>query len=589
MESIKTVLISMHFSDYINPILKREILVRFREPFLRIAVGFYLIIPFIAVYSNWPSDQLFFGGSHQATNIFEIFSVCQVFLAVVFIPILGAFAITNEKENRTYEFLFTTQMRPWTISMSKLAVVLIVGFILIVCSLPSLSFIFYLGGVDTKTVLLANIFIIGESLALASLALLFSSLFRKGYVALMATWISIPLLVFSYAWLWHNNKRFFRSLEKSFERIVGLQNYLNGMDEELVLAVLIMFALPVLLIPLIIPLSRRVSEPNRGRTAKPIDSTKELQKRRRQWPYYIIDPEKRSPPVPDHANPLIFKEQLSNPLFNSAWRWRSVYILLLLIIVSCLFLNFELRAIEVFMWISLSITMVVWSALIHAVAFAGEHEGRTIEFLKLTQLTPWQYLRSKWLVCLRLRWPMIALIIATLLFVSYCDNFKAFKWGFFGYSSTESINLYLIFLIGLIFLGEITALTAILLSWYTKTIKNTLQLTLLIIAGLVFTPVWLFEFFYFDANFGIILFGIILGFWSAFQRDNRQEALLVFSIILIVLLPFILKFSSNIPIHSPHHYRDKFLVFSTGTTLSFWTLFCLCEISARFQKLWKPD
>jgi len=385
----------------LNPIFKRELLTRLRDPRMIWAAAAFMLAPFAAVAWMWPKGDPYAGGATGYDAVLAFF-VTQAILILIVVPVLGAFAINTERNNRTYDALLTTLMPAWTIGLSKLAAIVVLGAVLMAASLPALSLVFHIGGIEGSMILLYTGLMITESAFIGIMSLIFSAIFRRGFLALIASYVAlIPL--------------FFIDAPEEF----ALVFYICG---------------SLLLVPVLIYVTRQPAEEQRFSRPRIIGDPAVLRERRRRWPYYITDPARRPDPIPDHLNPLIMKEEMTHPVFRSAWRWRSLYVMAILVFVTFLVvlyndLFFEtnpaavqlsslgtlwvwpswlrLTAGELWMLAILLIPLLLWTILIHALAFRGEQEGRTLEMLKLTALRPRDFLAGKWKACWRLRYPAL--------------------------------------------------------------------------------------------------------------------------------------------------------------------------------------
>ncbi len=506
------------YSDpFLNPIFKREVLAHLRAPWMRWVMGAYLILPFLALAWKWPENQVFYGGSSHSRQLIQVFFLSQFGLAALVYPVMGAFAISREKENRTYEFLFTTLMRPWTIGTAKLAAILMSGAILTLCSIPVLSFVFFLGGVDSDVILTACIVLTAEALLAGVVSLFFSATFKNGVMALFASFIALPIL-------WYVLIRFLDG-----------QN-ISGPLYSTSIFFLLSFCLSVFLWLVVIRLTRRPPEESVRRRVRIMDDDGKISVRRNAWPYYLIDPVKRPDPIADGSNPIIAKEQLTNLLFRSAWRWRCLYItitaLLLAVLLLCVLSmtgvlgldqyysrrSYQLTLDEgmILLWLLSLLLAIGWAGLTHAVAFAGEQEGRTIEMLKLTQLTKKDFLRGKWLICLKLRWPYSVVMVGAFFF-----SLPSFVQG--RHLRIDCIEMSPIeCIVTALALIEVTALVATRAALFSKNTQNALLWTFGIIIGTIFLPYLAYEMFsrapvvgwIYDNHFGLYGYWVVLGTWA---------------------------------------------------------------------------
>jgi len=548
---------------FLNPLFKREVLTRLRARATLWALAAYLIAPFIAIVAQWPSGQLYFGGGYQARDIVATFFVCQFVLVLLSVPISGAFAINREKENQTYDFLFTTLLPPWTISMSKLAAILFVGFLLLVSSLPALSFVFFLGGVDQSMLAICVLFLVLESLLLGTLSLFFSALFNRGYVALIATYLAIFFIGFGLVITLENyqyvGEGFVYNLISTIDIFLGGSGNppFGSSFAGAILLLLFSLMIFVVLMPITIWLTRKPPE-EKGRAApRLIESPVHLEKRRKEWPYYLIDPAKRPDPIADGVNPLVTKERLTNPMFRTVWRWRMFYLMLggslLAVLVACWHVSWSsyyhgnLANEFTVIWLAVFFLTVGWTLLTHALAFTGEHEGGTIETLKLTGLTSGEFLRGKWLTCWQLRWPSTLITILLLVIMSLAlPEMLAFVPGFNNTSrllTAAGVALLLL---------ETAAMTATRAALLAKNMGHTLLLTF---ATLLLLPV-------------VVTGGMYLVDQADFFGSDYFSRF-----------------------HRYFFWRDDIpiVVYNNLIALLFWSFWCAWSSVWRVKKLWRSD
>jgi ABC-type transport system involved in multi-copper enzyme maturation permease subunit len=125
-----------------------------------------------------------------AASFFWMFMAVQFLVAVVLTPAYAAGSIADEKDRKTLEFLLATDLRNREIVLSKLVSRLANIMLLVLAGLPVLGFLQFLGGID-PTLLLAGFAATAVTvLSLACLGILFSTLSRKAYVAIVVTYLA---------------------------------------------------------------------------------------------------------------------------------------------------------------------------------------------------------------------------------------------------------------------------------------------------------------------------------------------------------------------------------------------------------------
>jgi ABC-type transport system involved in multi-copper enzyme maturation permease subunit len=126
-----------------------------------------------------------------AEGFFHGFMTLQFVTAVLLTPALTAGAIAEEKERRTLEFLFTTDLYSHEIVFGKLLSRLAFLTLLLLTGLPVLSLLLFLGGVDPGLMLGGFAATALTMLSLASLSLLNSAYARKPLTATFLTYLQV--------------------------------------------------------------------------------------------------------------------------------------------------------------------------------------------------------------------------------------------------------------------------------------------------------------------------------------------------------------------------------------------------------------
>src|ERR1041384_47391 len=131
-----------------NPVLRRELIAGLRSPRVRWVLILYLLVPFAAVAWYWPpnidSGENFYGGSFLAKAVFHRFITVQLWLLALLTPVVAAYSVSSEFEQRTAELLWTSALPTWQIVVGKLLAVYLLCSLLLFVSLGALSAIFLL-------------------------------------------------------------------------------------------------------------------------------------------------------------------------------------------------------------------------------------------------------------------------------------------------------------------------------------------------------------------------------------------------------------------------------------------------------------
>ncbi len=121
-------------------------------------------------------------------QLYVAFFITLKVLAVLLSPLLVCGAIADESENRTLEVLLTTPIGRLGLVTAKFLSRMGIVVVLLVSSLPVMMGSLALGGVAPREVAIAAVLVLGYSLALGAITVLFSALVRKGYLAALLTY-----------------------------------------------------------------------------------------------------------------------------------------------------------------------------------------------------------------------------------------------------------------------------------------------------------------------------------------------------------------------------------------------------------------
>ncbi len=128
-------------------------------------------------------------------SFFMGFIVIQLILVVLLTPAYVAGAIAEEKDRKTLEFMLATDLRNREIILSKLLSRLANMSLLLLTGLPILSILQFIGGVDPELVLAGFAGIGLTMLGIASISMLFSTLFQKPRDAISLTYLMLVAYV----------------------------------------------------------------------------------------------------------------------------------------------------------------------------------------------------------------------------------------------------------------------------------------------------------------------------------------------------------------------------------------------------------
>lgn len=176
----------------INPVLNKEIKLRFRSFKGFLGVFFYLFalgliaIGFILVNTMYSQVAIFSPG--QSRIMFMVLSVVQMALILFMTPGLTSGVISGERERQTLNILLTTPQSSTSIILSKLISSISYLLLMMIASMPLYSIVFLFGGVSPTLLLTTFGLYFITMITIGSLGVMFSTLIRKTIVSTIVTY-----------------------------------------------------------------------------------------------------------------------------------------------------------------------------------------------------------------------------------------------------------------------------------------------------------------------------------------------------------------------------------------------------------------
>ncbi|MBI82693.1 MAG: ABC transporter permease [Planctomycetaceae bacterium] len=405
-----------------NAVLQRGLLTN-----LRMTRGFILLFAYnallgLVVYIAWPQQERLdlTTNPEAAKQLVNLFFLGQYVLASLMTPSFAAGAITFEKEQKTYEMLLASPMKPRAIVLGKLLSSLTHLAILIFASLPIVMLCLPLGGVSMYEVLAAYLGLIISVVTFGMISIACSSFFKRTASSLVVSYLLIlPLALLGIV--------FWNALAA------------DGKFRLLFTISVVPAVCGVICTALFLKTSARLLRPpdvgSEGNEV--IDIEEEAQQavglviQRDQFPDRLFAPAKRSELLRDNANPVYDKE-IRSEIFSQGT------LMLRLVIQVSMFLAIPLMALYLYIYPDHAGWyigyVIVFNMLVGPVFSAGtvtsERERETLDLLLTTTITPWQILWGKLIASLRissiltmfLLWPVL---LACVMVSSYWNNLLA--------------------------------------------------------------------------------------------------------------------------------------------------------------------
>jgi len=405
-------------------VVKRESLsgLRGARPFLFLAVMLVIMIGGLIFMLDLAMDRYLQSGGamggQQVRFLFTAFSLTLYFSAILLVPPMAAVSICTEKQQDSYDLLLMTYIRPLSLALAKLLNVLGIYGLIVIATMPIVGVFFFLVGIDWVQFTHSAIIIMMSTLSCAAIGLLCSAWFYRTLPAVITAFVATLLL--------HGGLLLgFLLFAQLTLGPMFLSRLLRGMDEFLVvvpcpfasltyigsgfysLAALIgtiIYHGCIVFICLLKTLAilRRPPKPMRVETERPIDDQEILKARRRKFPYYLLDPRRRRPMIPDERNPLLSKELQTGLIGRGSYAVRIFYIFTLfsfmISIFSVVAIDFRVRSYGPFIgWPALidTVFILILTPTLIATAMAKEYEWGNMDMLRMTLIKPGEIIAGK--------------------------------------------------------------------------------------------------------------------------------------------------------------------------------------------------
>ncbi len=179
----------------INPVLKNELKLSTRSIKFTLIILVYVGILStigISIFHQLIKDVYFEGLYIERTlSLYIIMAIAQALLLMFIVPSLSATAICAEREKQTLDILLSTKMSTLSIIMGKLTASISRVILLIICTIPIYSIMFFTGGIDYKQVVQLSLFFIVVTIFCGSIGIFISTLCKTSRTSTAITYGTI--------------------------------------------------------------------------------------------------------------------------------------------------------------------------------------------------------------------------------------------------------------------------------------------------------------------------------------------------------------------------------------------------------------
>ena len=421
-----------------NPIIHREVLSTLRTKRAIILQSLFFLVLMGLLRLLWPADGLQDLGGRGSQRIFSILAIGELLMVILCAPAFTAVAITREKERNTWEGLFATRLNPWEIALGKIVGALGFLLLLVLSGVTALCMPFLLGGVSGLHVVAVIGILLLTAIYLGMIGLLISSLFRRSYRAIVATYLvllGVCFVLASPAWpiSQHLITRVGPEMQTILHTLASLSPiqamvslvfpqspYAVGAQHMPPFWAMFLMLSPVAIALLAACCFYKLRHPVAPRRTSKKRALVERGPVTARTFFFVIDPRKRRKPIAWWKNPILCKEFRTRPMLQVHWLVRTIVgclitsvLLMLLVGVSVgAFVSTSANAIPT-MLTAIGALMVVLIVMVGPAmsggAICADRESGAWDLLRTTPIPSWRIVSGKFLASII---PLILLAVA---------------------------------------------------------------------------------------------------------------------------------------------------------------------------------
>ncbi|MBO4492413.1 MAG: ABC transporter permease [Lentisphaeria bacterium] len=349
-----------------NPIFRREFVALARSWKTSALISAYLVSLSLLLIILWPAGGIHSVVTDNSREIFSMFFTADLILLMMMVPAFTAGAITMERENETYQALFCTLMRPFSIMTGKLFSAILMLLILSVLSLPIAALCALTGGLDLTALIRICSILLAAAISYGLVGLACSSVCKRtsaavvltyGFLLLLsgATWLPAALLSnllpsLDPVWqgirsispfdalaflLYPDNYKAALTVVLSPESSIGVT--VSPYHLYLFFSVLTtIFSFSVFYKNI-----RRPPQSSRVMKGQVYTEQKIFIKRKLTFPFYLLDPLRRKKPIGAWRNPVFVAEMRSKLFSNPQFVLRSISVILIISVLLLLLVSVQ--------------------------------------------------------------------------------------------------------------------------------------------------------------------------------------------------------------------------------------------------------
>jgi len=396
---------------------RREMRGAFSRYRLLVFVSLWLLAALVLNYIFWPEQVRSMADmAQQARHLMSLECMALVIGLALAVPSIAAVSITAERDQEMLDQLRLTLISDRMILRGKAFAALAAALAFIIAVMPAFAMVQFSVGLDNVQIVQVLVYTILFARAMVHIGLACSAYFRRAITSLAASYLLLAVIVILPLYLSTRVATVLLNINITTPVAIDIDNLplselAMQISPAIALRSITVSALPsiqfailsgvqLLMSFIAIRIARwafsRNAEPKSVRQTKLISDEQLLHARRKQFPYYLIDPMKPRQPITDDRNPMLVREYRWGVFQRATWMVRGTYVSFI-----ASFLLFAITALPFQSSAVVNSIVVVVTILTLAIpatlgnAFTKEREMGNFDMLRMTLLAPREILAGK--------------------------------------------------------------------------------------------------------------------------------------------------------------------------------------------------
>ncbi len=443
-----------------SALIKKELVSGLRDWKMFLLPFFSAAASVLLVWGAWPSsDVLLQQSATVSSKLMFGFMLIFILCAAAILPGIAGGSVVLEKERGTFEMLRLTLIGGSELLFSKLVSAAAIFLMVLVAVIPIAASAIFLVGIEPSELVFRFLTVMAFSVSCALSGILCSTLFRRGLVAILASYV-LMLVPLGVPWGGlaiatelvdvYGLSRDLKDLFVATSPFLALQASLSEVLDKLAANLLWQALFWAACFGAARWALDKRARPEQKRETKVTDDEQVLARRRWSFPFYLIDPMRRKKPIPAGRNPILVRELQWGALGKSDWSIRVLYAATLLFMLFPGVLMFDgtfnyytRYAVSLISSVILQLCFVtLLCPAILAWSFGREYDSDSMDLLRSTLLTPRQILLGKYLSGLTSTAPIVlAAVLSSAPFLIFFMSWEPKRTAVFAVSFLGTLAL----------------------------------------------------------------------------------------------------------------------------------------------------